>query len=335
MRVLVTGADGFVGQHLVAELLGRGHAVVGGILGREPAAGTLGRDDRARVTWTPFDLRDAGSVERLVSSARPDAMVHLAAASSVSRSWKRPAETFEVNATGALHLLLAVAALPAPTLPRPVVLVGSGEAYGRPGTEAEPLRESSPLRPANPYAASKAAQEMLGWAFGSDGGVRMVQTRTFPQTGPGQESTFVTPDWAGQLLAIERGERPPTLRVGNLDVIRDFLDVRDGAAAYAELLETDATSGVYNVCSGRGISLRDLLSMLERAVGVEVKVETDPAKLRPADIPSLVGDPGRLMADTGWRPHRTLDETVRDLVAELRSGGGFTRGYQGGGKARP
>ncbi len=334
MRVLVTGADGFVGQHVLAELLRRGHGVVGGIAGERPAPGTLGEDARQAVEWARFDLRDASSVERLVTESEPDAVVHLAAASSVFRSWQEPEHTFEVNTGGTLKLLLAVGGLPTPLVRRPVLLVGSGEAYGRSGTEADPLTEALPLRPTSPYAASKAAQEMLGWAFGGDHAVRMIQTRTFPHLGPGQAATFVAPDWAVQLLAIERGERPATLRVGNLDVVRDFLDVRDGAAAYADLLETDTAAGVYNVCSGRPTPLRTLLEALVRVVGVQVTLDTDPARLRPADIPSLVGDPTRLIAETGWRPHRTLDDTLRDLVAHLRAAPGAPAQRRPGSESR-
>ncbi len=328
MRVLVTGADGFVGQHVVAELLSRGHDVVAGIAGDRPSAGTLETGAWNRVRRITFDLRDHRSVDDLVARAVPDAVVHLAASSSVSRSWTQPRATFDVNATGTLHLLLAVEALPAPALPRPVLLVGSAEAYGRSGTDAQPLTETMPLRPSNPYAASKAAQEMLGWAFAHGEAVRMIQTRTFPHLGPGQLPPFVAADWATQLLAIAQGDHPPTLRVGNLDVVRDFMDVRDGATAYMDLLDAEAARGVYNVCSGHGTSLGDLLEALRTAVGVDVAMETDPARLRPVDLPSLVGDPGRLMAETGWRPRRRLEESVRDLVAHL------TRVAAGAGEAQ-
>jgi GDP-4-dehydro-6-deoxy-D-mannose reductase len=318
MRLLVTGADGFVGQHVLDALLRAGHHVAGAITGTAPDLTTLSADDARRVDWVTFDLRDAAATRRTVLDLAPDAVLHLAAASSVSRSWKDPDTAFQVNATGALHLLTAIRQLPSPDgPPRAVVLVGSGEAYGRPGTEADPLQESSPLRPSSPYGASKAAQEMLGWALGRSPDTRLVLTRSFTQTGPGQTPTFVTIDWATQLLSIRRGHREPVLEVGNVDVVRDFLDVRDAAGAYVALLESPEASGAFNVCSGRGVSLHDLLDALQRAVGVEVEVRPDPERLRPADIPSMVGDPGRLREATGWTPRYGLDETLADVVRFL------------------
>ncbi len=318
MKVLVTGADGFVGQHLVRALLDRDHDVVGGISGAEPDLRTLPRSHARRVVWHPFDLRDPASVRQLVNGAAPDAVVHLAGVASVSRAWREPEHTFQVNATGALHLLLAIRALPAPAEPRAVLLIGSGEAYGRDGTEDAPLRELDPLLPINPYGASKAAQEMLGFAFGRTDHIRLVQTRSFQQIGPGQRPDFVTIDWALQLLRIRAGGTPPVLDVGNLQVTRDFLDVRDAAEAYITLLERRTQHALYNVCSGRACSLHQLLQALQDATGVQVRLRVDPDKLRPVDIGSFVGDPARLMNDTGWRPHRTLQQTLRDVLAFLK-----------------
>lgn len=317
MRVLVTGADGFVGQHVLAALLERGHHAVGGIRGPEPDLDTLPDDSADRVEWTTFELRDAASVRHLVGATQPDALLHLAGLTSVAASWEDPEATFHVNAHGTLHLLQALREMEPGPDPRPVVLVGSAEAYGRNGTEDAPLTEDVPLRPLNPYAASKAAQEMLAWAMGRTDHTRLVQTRSFVQTGPGQSPTFVTVDWASQLLDARDRGRAPVLRVGNIDVVRDFLDVRDAVDAYLTLLEDPDAHGVFNVCSGHGIPLRSLLQRLQTAVGVDATVEVDPDRLRPAEISSLVGDPGRLMAATGWRPRRPFDRTLGDLIAHL------------------
>lgn len=317
MRILVTGADGFVGQHVLAGLLDRRHDVVGGITGDEPALTTLSPAPAERVQWVSFDLRDEHSVRSLVDRARPDAVLHLAGITSVSQSWSDPGRTFEVNVQGATHLLLALRALPAGESRRPIVLVGSGEAYGQNGTEEDPLTEDVPLRPLSPYAASKAAQEMLGWAMGRATGLRLVHTRSFQQMGPGQRAAFVTVDWATQLLAVRDGRQDPVLHVGNIDVVRDFLDVRDAADAYIRLLEDDRAEGVFNVCSGRGVSLHSLLQALQSATGVEVDVQVDPERLRPADLSSFVGDPSRLAAAVDWQPRRPLDRTLDDLIAHL------------------
>ncbi|HSH44849.1 MAG TPA: GDP-mannose 4,6-dehydratase, partial [Longimicrobiales bacterium] len=273
MKVLVTGADGFVGQHVVRVLLDRGHQVVGGIHGDEPALSTLPREQASLVEWRPFDLSHGETVHDLVRTARPDALLHLAGVTSVSRSWRDPETTFQVNATGALHLLMAVRRLPAPAVPRPVLLVGSGEVYGVDGTEEAPLREDRPTSPVNPYGASKAAQEAVATALGRGDAVRLIQTRSFQQIGPGQRATFVTVDWARQLLAIRDAGADPVLRVGNLDITRDFLDVTDAARAYVDLLEDSGTAGTFNVCSGRGTTLRRLLALLQEAVGVPADVQ--------------------------------------------------------------
>lgn len=318
MKVLVTGADGFVGQHVVAALLERGNDVAGGIHGDVPCPGTLPSDRAAAVTWHRFDLRDSGSVRSLVDDSRPDAVVHLAGLSSVSESWRDPETTFDANATGGLRLLQAIGRLPAPGRPRPVLLVSSGEVYGTDGTEERPLTEDLQLHPVTPYGASKAAQELIaGVLAGGDPGIRLVQTRSFQQMGPGQRPTFVTVNWARQLLDIRDGAQAPTLRVGNLDIHRDFLDVRDAAEAYVGLIEDEGVTGVFNVCSGRSCSLRQLLDLLQDAVGVRPEVATDPDRLRPAEIHSLVGSHAKLTAATGWQPRRPLEESVRTLVESL------------------
>ena len=317
MRVLVTGADGFVGQHLAEALLGRGDEVLGAIHGAEPQAGTLPAAAVARVDWTTFDLRDAASVEALVEGSAPDAVVHLAGVSSVSASWRDPETTFDVNATGALRLMAALRKLPPGRRRRPVLLVSSGEVYGADGTEGAPLTESLSLRPVTPYGASKAAQEMLASVLADHDTVRLIHARSFQQIGPGQQPTFVAADWARQLLEIRDGARPAVLRVGNLEIERDFLDVRDGAAAYLALLDSDEAVGYFNVCSGRSCSLRRLLERLQHAVGISAEIMVDPARLRPAEIRSLIGSPARLIRATGWSPRFALEESLHDLVAHL------------------
>ncbi len=317
MNVLVTGADGFVGHHVLEALLARGHRITGAIHGESPSPGTLPDRLVDRVRWRAFDLRDAASIDALFADHPPDAVLHLAGLSSVSESWNDPETTFDVNATGALRLVQAIRRLPQSSRPRPVLLVSSGEVYGADGSEDEPLREDMPLRPITPYGASKAAQEMIASALGRHPGIRLIQTRSFQQIGPGQRPTFVTVDWARQLLDIRDGVQDPVLRVGNLDIVRDFLDVRDAAAGYTALLEDDHADGIYNLCSGRSCSLRHLLSLLQDIVGVSPEIRVDPDRLRPAEIRSLVGSPDRLMKATGWKIRLSLEESLRTTIASL------------------
>jgi len=318
MRILVTGADGFLGEHLLRTLLGAGHEVVGGILGDAPELRTLDPAEASRVEWRSFDLRDPASVTALIAGTVPDATVHLAGLTSVHASWREPERVVETNALGALRLINALRELPARSdVRRTVVLAGSAEAYGAEGTEAQPLTEDRPLQPLNPYGASKAAQEMIGWALGRAPWLRLIQVRTFQLAGPGQRPTFALPDWARQLVEIRAGRRPPVLSVGNLAPVRDFLDVRDAAAAYHALLETPGAEGAFNLCSRKGYSLRELLERLQRIVGVWPEVRVDAARMRPADVGSLVGSPARLIAATGWRPERSIQQALEDLVAEV------------------
>jgi GDP-4-dehydro-6-deoxy-D-mannose reductase len=315
--VLLTGADGFVGQHVARLLLARGHDVIAAVQTLPASTPGLDAAEVRLIAWRPFHLTDPASIRAAVVEARPEGVLHLAGSSSVARSWEHPAEVIEVNSLGALHLLLALREVAPGAARRPVLLAGSAESYGREGSEREPLVEELPLHPRNPYAASKAAQEMMGWALAVPGSDRLVLARGFPHSGPGQRPPFVLPQWTHDLLLMRRGELPPTLSVGDLDVVRDLLDVRDVAAAYVALLETPDAEGVFNVCSGRGYRLGDVLAKLCALVGVQPEVRTDPARLRPTEIRSLVGSRERLGRATGWAPSRPLDETLRDLVTDL------------------
>lgn len=309
MRVLVTGAAGFVGSWLVRALAAEGHAVVGASQdGLAPAhSGAEGPDPVE--AWLPLELTNDGSVREAVSRARPEAVVHLAAQSSVGASFANPLGTWDVNATGTLRLAQALA--PGTRL----LLVASAEAYG-PVPEAEqPIAESRPLRPANPYAASKAAAEMAVLQAGAgERGIRPVVVRAFNHTGPGQEARFALPSFARQLAAIRLGRAEPVLRVGNLSARRDLLDVRDVVRAYATLLARGEPGGVYNVCAGRAVSIRQAVDALVEISGTRARIEVDPERVRPVDLPLLLGDASRLRA-LGWAPSIPLRRTLAELLA--------------------
>lgn len=308
MRILVTGAAGFVGGHLLRELDAAGARTWAGSLdGLPPSEGAP-----AGTEWVALDVTSDESLRAAVERARPDGVVHLAAQSSVGASFGDPAGTWEVNATGTLRLLQAVS--PSTRL----LLVSSAEVYGAVPEEEQPIAEDRPLRPASPYAASKAAAEMATVQAALAGGARAVVARSFNHTGPGQDARFALPSFAAQLAAIADGAAAPVLRVGNLEARRDFLDVRDVVRAYRVLLERGEPGRAYNVCSGRAWSLCELVERLVALSGTETRVEVDPERVRPVDIPLLVGDAGRLRA-LGWEPEIPLEKTLRDLLEHARA----------------
>jgi GDP-4-dehydro-6-deoxy-D-mannose reductase len=268
------------------------------------------------VTVIEADLLDAAGTQAAVLMAQPDRIVHLAAQSSPQRSWTDPEATLRTNTVGALNLLEAARQCRTP--PR-VLLVGSSEEYGLAAPSEIPLREDAPLRPNSPYAVSKITQGYLGLQYALVHHVPVIRTRTFHHTGPGRGESFAESSFARQIAEIERGGRESVLSVGNLDAVRDFADVRDVVRAYWLLLDRGESGEVYNVCTGRGRRIRDLLDVLVKLAGVRVDVRVDEKRLRPSDIPVLVGDPERLRRATGWEPRLPLERTLHDLLDDWRA----------------
>jgi GDP-4-dehydro-6-deoxy-D-mannose reductase len=311
VRALITGVAGFVGGHVV-DFVRAEHAGVE-VVGLDSRPGNRARSLGIEVVQA--DLEDAASVRRAIERVRPDRIVHLAAQSSPQRSWEDPAGTLQTNLLGLLHLLEAARALKiAPRL----LVVGSAEEYGLVRPEDNPLPEDHPLRPTSPYAVSKIAQGFLALQYATSLQLPIVRTRTFHHTGPRRGEGFAESSFARQLAEIEAGRRAPRLEVGNLDAVRDYTDVRDVVRAYWALLDKGAPGEVYNVCSGRGVRMADLLHELVALSGLSVEIEVDPARLRPLDVPVLVGDPSRLRAATGWRATTPLRQTLSDLLDHWR-----------------
>jgi GDP-4-dehydro-6-deoxy-D-mannose reductase len=290
MQVYITGARGFVGTRLVGHLEGLGHLVT-----------AADRD---------VDIRDAERLTASLEAAQPDAVVHLAAQSSVAASFRDPAGSYAINFQGGLNVLRAIEHV-APTAR--LLLVGSGDQYGGQTPGAPSLSETAPQVPSSPYARSKQAVERLGLEANKRG-ANVVATRSFNHTGPGQDDRFVAPSFARQAAEIAAGARAPRMTVGNLESVRDFLHVDDVIDAYTALLDPSVPRGVYNVASGVPHTIQELLDGLLAHAGVSPEVTVDPDLVRPTD--QLLGDAKKLRDATGWLPERGFSGMVAALAAD-------------------
>jgi GDP-4-dehydro-6-deoxy-D-mannose reductase len=293
VRALVTGGRGFVGRWLSEHLAGEG--------------------DEVTIVDAETDVTDEKALEHAVGASRPDAVYHLAARTHVGDSWRAPLEVLRVNVLGTAGVLAAARrAAPEAT----VLVVSSSEVYGSLLPGELPVAESAPLRPVTPYAASKAAAEQVALQAWRGYEQRVVVVRPFNHVGPGQSASFAVPALARRLLdARRRGSRE--LVVGTVTTRRDFTDVRDVVRAYRLLVEHGSPGSVYNVCSGRDVSIAEVAQRLMELAGVELSLVTDPELVRPVDSPVVRGDPSLLMRTTGWTPRISLDATLRDVLSYL------------------
>jgi GDP-4-dehydro-6-deoxy-D-mannose reductase len=296
VKALVTGAAGFVGRYLVAHLERCGDEVVAATQANAP------------------DLLDGDRWHGYLGAVRPDVVYHLAGRTSVAESWADPVRTFRVNAEGTLHLLGACRAAGVGR----VLVVSSSDVYGPVSPEQLPLDERAALRPATPYAASKAAAEQVAVQAHLGYGLGTIRARAFNHTGPGQDARFVAPALAARVAEAEAEERS-SIPVGDLTARRELLDVRDVVGAYRLLIERGQPGEVYNVCAGRDLPIAELAELFLRHARVPLELRTDPALLRPVEVPALRGSPARLQALTGWQPTIPLEDTVVALLDEARS----------------
>ena len=311
-RALITGCDGFVGHHLTRLLTDMDYDVIGyDIADSSGAQSARSDEDRSLdITRITGDMRDETKINEVIEQHAFNLIFHLAAQSSVKLSFENPAETLAININGTLNILEAISKLDTP--PK-VLIISSSEIYGQLKPDQVPVSENSPMLPVNPYAVSKAAVDLLAYQYRKAYGLPIYWARAFSHSGPGQKTAAVLSDWAFQTAKIELGLSVSEIKVGNMEVTRDYTDVRDTVRAYYSIIENGTPGKPYNVCSGQGYRLADLLNTIISFSSKKIEIISDPSRLRPVDIPILVGSADRLQADTGWRPEILIEKTLRDL----------------------
>lgn len=305
-KYLITGVMGFVGRYFV-EYLNR----------EEPDAQIHGVDIAPScemdIEYNSLNLIDAKSVDKLVKSSRPDYIVHLAAMSSVAQSWNEPVNSFMNNMAAFLNLADAVRNN---DVPARILSVGSSEEYG---IYDMPMQESFTLHPKSPYSVARLSQEYMSKLYVDRFGMDIVMTRSFNHIGPRQSTRFVIPSFIEQLVNIASGKSENKMMVGNIDIIRDFTDVRDVVDAYWRIIKNAENRSIYNVCSGQGVKLRDIIDMTAKHLDVKPNICVDLARLRATDVPSVVGDNTKLKRELGWAPRYNLKQTLLDMINYTKS----------------
>lgn len=313
MRVIITGAAGFAAAHLIRAIEKNGRdEIFAWVKDQEEAARVHLDQEHIFVT----DITDEPLVQQRIEQIRPDRVYHLAAQASVGLSWDMPALTMSVNTIGTIYLMEALRKY-APEAR--LLLIGSAEQYGKVTPEELPIKETRQSEGVNPYSVSKMTQELMAQMYASRYGMHIVMVRAFNHIGPGQATNFVIPDWCSQVAAIEKGDREPVIRVGNIRVKRDFTDVRDIVNAYIKLMEHGQSGQIYNVGSGVSYSLEEILQKIIQAGTMDhVRYEVDATKLRPADIEELRADITKLQQTIDWKPEYSLEQSIDDILNEMR-----------------
>lgn len=310
MKALITGYGGFVAEYLADLLIGEGYEIAATVYPDFFNDEIKSRAERKGIKAFSCDLTKASQIKRILRIFAADEIYHLAAQSHVPTAWKNPVETYKSNVFGTLNIFTSLKELK--QTPR-ILNVGSSEEYGDCKEDEMPLTESSPLKPTNPYAASKVAQDFAAYQYAKTGGLDIVRTRPFSHTGPGQRSKFACPNFTKQAALIALKMQEPVIKVGNLSAKRDFLDVRDVVRAYYLALKKGRNGDVYNIASGKARSIESVLKTSIGFVDTKVEIIKDPSLFRPADIPILRGDASLLRKVTGWKPIIPFETTLLDL----------------------
>ena len=315
MRVLVTGIDGFVGSHMAEFLLRQPGVEVHGTI-YDPRPSPLVRHLEGRVSLHRADVLESEAIAALVDSLEPERIIHLAGQAFIPTSVKDPAGTFRTNVMGGISILEAARAAGRKSRKAPsVLIVSSGEVYGHVEVSRQPIVESMPITPANPYAASKGAIDIIAQEYHRALGVDVFVVRPFNHSGPRQSPIFVCSDFGKQFASIALRRMEPRLSVGNVESRRDFTDVRDVVKAYWMLFTATTTERVFNVCSGEAIRIRDIISTLEEVTKIRVEVNEDAQRLRKGESPLIVGSCERLRSTTGWSREYDLRQTLADVFS--------------------
>ncbi|MDO8619226.1 MAG: GDP-mannose 4,6-dehydratase [Candidatus Daviesbacteria bacterium] len=303
-KVVITGSEGFVGQHLV-NLLKKDYQIIG--LSRNTQIPSA-----ENVNYVLGDILNPDQMYDLLKTHQPDTIIHLA---GIAKTWGiDPKELFNINLFGTLNIYEAVLKLKAEQSYDPkIIFISSAEVYGK-TTNLDNITEDAPLLPINPYGTSKLAADRLSYQYSQASNLKIAILRPFPHIGPGQQKGFFVPDMASQIVEIEKGQTDEIL-VGNLQAVRDYLDVRDVVQAYKAIMESDFTPGeVFNICSGHGVAIKDLLDKLLSTSQKQINIKEDPTRLRPVDLPTFVGNNEKLVKATGWSPKLSIDATLKDVL---------------------
>lgn len=308
-RALITGITGFAGSHLAELLLKRGIAVYG--ISRPRSKADNIDEIRNNIRLEDADILDSHSLYSIMVKIKPNYIFHLAAQSFVQSSWASPANTMEINVVGSVHLFEAIRRAEI----KPVIQIAcSSEEYGLVYENEVPVKEDNPLRPQSPYAVSKVAMDYLGYQYNQSYGIKIIRTRGFNHTGPRRGEVFVTSNFAKQIAEIEKGKRTPVIEVGNLEAKRDWTDVRDVVRGYLLAVEKGEPGEVYNICSGKAWKINEMLDILLKLSKIKVKTKEMPERIRPSDVPILIGDYTKFHKATGWKPEIPFEQTMKDLL---------------------
>ncbi|MBS1746655.1 MAG: GDP-mannose 4,6-dehydratase [Bacteroidetes bacterium] len=311
MKILITGLAGFVSRHFLNLLSEKKEDsfVIG--IDRNEISTYTGSLKQIKIENIKSDLKDKEFLKKIIADFYPEYILHLASSSSVFKSWQHPADVFINNNLSFLTILDAVKESGRNIR---ILSTGTSDVYGISANTNPHIKETAALHPANPYAVSKASQELMAKVYVDSFGIDIIQTRSFTHFGPFQNENFVLAKFAKQLTLIKKGLQPPVLTTGNIDITRDLSDVRDVVNAYELLLKKGKSGEIYNVCSGKGIHLRDVLLLMQKKLNVDVEIKPNETLFRKGEIQSIIGDNEKIFIDTGWQPTITLEKSIEDLL---------------------